>query len=306
LLFKLFIFCSYLATGTTFTALHYDYRLGISIKRKILLLVCNALWSTLKNEFFPESTEERWREISDAFRKCSYFPNCLGAIDRKHTCIRVTKFPRSGSMNLNYKCYFSIVLMAIADSDYKFTYVDIGAYGKDYDSSVFQETSFFKLLIRNKLHIPPSGPLFTNDTENCRFVFFDYEAFSLSENLMRPYAGHKLSEKQRIFNCRLCLARRYVECVFFIVSNKWRIFRTGLNASKEFSKDIVKACVLLHNLVRNKDGYRSEEIYMTQNWNSVNRAACSRPRRSVSDVRDRFVDYFVSREGALPWQMNKL
>ena len=49
----------------------------------------------------------------------------FGAIDGKH--IRVTKFPHSGSMNLNYKCYFSIVLIAIADSDYKFTYVDIWA-----------------------------------------------------------------------------------------------------------------------------------------------------------------------------------
>jgi len=79
-----------------------------------------------------------------------------------------------------------------------------------------------------------------------------------------------------------------------------------LNVSKEFSTDNVKACVLLHNLVRRKDGYISEEIYMTQNRNRVNRAACSRPRRSASDVRDRFADYFASREEALPWQMNKL
>ena len=50
------------------------------------------------------------------------------------------------------------------------------------------------------------------------------------------------------------------------VTNKWRILHTALNVSKDFSKDIVKACVLLHNLVRSKDGYRSEEIYMTQNW----------------------------------------
>jgi len=184
-------------------------------------------------------------------------------------------------MNLNYKCYFSIFLMAIADSDYKFTYVDIGAYGKDCDSFVFQEAFFSKLLIRNKLHIPPSGPLFTNDTENCPCVFVGDEVFLLSENLMPPYAGHNLSEKQRIFSYRLCRARRYVECAFGILSNKWRIL---------LSKDIVKACVLLLNPVRSEDGYRYEEIYMTQNWNSVNRAACSRPRRSASDVRDRFAD----------------
>jgi len=118
---------------------------------------------------------------------------------------------------------------------------------------------------------------------------------------MRPYAGHNLSDKQRIFNYRLCQARTYVEFAFGISSNKLRIFHTTLNVSKEFSKDIVKACVLLHNLVRRKDGYRSEEVYMAQNWNSVNRAACRRRRRrrSASDVRYRFADYFVSREEAL-------
>jgi len=45
--------------------------------------------------------------------------------------------------------------MAIADSDYKFTYVDTGAYGKDCDSSVFLETSFFKLLIWNNYTFHP-------------------------------------------------------------------------------------------------------------------------------------------------------
>jgi len=178
-LFKIVYFFRYLATGTTFTALHYDYRLEISTIRKIVLLVCIASWSTMKNEFFPEPTDKRWREISDAFRVCSHFPNCLGAINGKH--IKVTKFPHSGSMNLNYKCNFSIVLMANDDSEYKFTYVDI-------------ETSFFRPLIRNKLHIPPSGPLFTNDTENCPFVFVGDEALSLSENLMQPYAGHNLMQ----------------------------------------------------------------------------------------------------------------
>jgi len=57
----------------------------------------------------------------------------------------------------------------------------------------FQKNSLLKLLIRNKLHIPPSGPLFTNGTANCTFVFVGDEAFPLSEKLMRPYAGYKLT-----------------------------------------------------------------------------------------------------------------
>ena len=264
LLFKLFIFCRYFATGTTFTALHYDYRLGISTIRKIVLSVCNALWSTLKSEFFPEPTEERWREISDDYRKCSHFPNCLGAIDGKH--IRVTKFFLAV---VQWILTTSVIFLFSWQLPIQITNLHMLTLGLTEKTAIrlfFQDTSFFKLLIRSKLHIPPSGPVFTSDTENFSFVFVGDEAFSLAENLMRPYAGHNLSRKQRIFNYRLCRARRYVICAFGILYNKWRILHTALNVSKEFSKYIVKACVLLHNVVRSKDGYSSEEIYMTQQW----------------------------------------
>jgi hypothetical protein len=154
----------------------------------IVRLVWNSLWDLLKDEFLPQLTEDKWREIANGFQA-------------------------SGSMNLNYKGYFSIVLMAVADADYKFTYVDIRAYGKDCDSSVFQETHFFKLMIKNQLQIPTSCPLNESDSEHFPFVLVGDEAFGLSEHLMRPYAGHNLNAKKRIFNYRLCRARRYVYCL---------------------------------------------------------------------------------------------
>jgi len=72
------------------------------------------------------------------------------------------------------------------------------------------------------------------------------------------------SEASQVRTARCCgFPLQYVERVFGILSNKCRILRTALNVSKEFSKDIVKARVLLYTTVRSKDGYRSEEIYMT-------------------------------------------
>ena len=115
--------------------------------------------------------------------------------------------------------------MATADSDYKFTYADIGACGKDCDSSVFQETSFFKLLIRSKLRVPPSGPLFTNDTENFPFVFVGDEAFSLSENLMRPPAERNLS-KNKEYSITVCVGHEDTSnapLVFYLISGEYFI-----------------------------------------------------------------------------------
>lgn len=125
--------------------------------------------------------------------------------------------------------------------------------------------------------------------------------------VMRPYAGHNLTEKKRVFNYRLSRARRYVECAFGILANKWRILHRALNVSKKFSKDIVKACVILHNLVRTKDSQIYDiDVYETRTLQDLPRALCNRSSRTANDLRDRFADYFVSTEGSLPWQLKKI
>ena len=36
------------------------------------------------------------------------------------------------------KIFFSVVLMAVEDTNYRFVYVDIGSYGKDCDSTTLK------------------------------------------------------------------------------------------------------------------------------------------------------------------------
>lgn len=56
------------------------------------------------------------------------------------------------------------------------------------------------------------------------FILLSDETFGLSEHVMRIYAGYNLTEKKSVFNYRLSRARRYIECTFCILVNKWRIF----------------------------------------------------------------------------------
>ena len=71
----------------------------------------------------PEPKYRDWIRITDGFYSRWNFPNCLGALDGKHM---MQAPPKSGSHFFNYKGTFSIVLMALVDDNYRFTYVDIG------------------------------------------------------------------------------------------------------------------------------------------------------------------------------------
>lgn len=172
----------------------------------------------MKKECIPELSKEKWESITSDFEKFANFPHCLGAVDGKH--IRIVCPAKSGSMYYNYKEYYSVVLMAVADSKYRFVYVDIGSFGKDCDSSVFKQSSLWKLIETNTLQLPDEKCLPGIESPKIPYFFVGDEAFGLHEHLLRPYGGTHLSLEKRIFNYRLCRARRYVECAFGILSNK--------------------------------------------------------------------------------------
>jgi hypothetical protein len=93
----------------------------------------------------------------------------------------------------------------------------------------------------------------------------------------------------------LSRARRYIECTFEILSNKWRIFHRPLNVSVEFAEDIVKACTVLHNFVRVRDGYKHEDALSYEGSYDNNDNGTAEPSsKSAIAVRDYFADYFTT------------
>ncbi|XP_039748215.1 protein ALP1-like [Pararge aegeria] len=300
---KLVITLRYLGTGCSFGELSYNYRLGKSTITGIVREVCKSLWNKLVNIVMPEATEDIWKTIARDFERYANFPNCIGAIDGKH--IRVIKPVDSGSLYHNYKHYFSIVLLALCDANYCFTYVDIGAYGKSSDSAIFKNSVFYKRLTEKSLNIPTPKPISNVDLTPMPYVIVGDEAFGLAENLLRPYSGKCLPYEKRIFNYRLSRARRNIECTFGILANKWRIFHRPINVNIDFAEDIIKASCVLHNYVRTRDGLKFKDTLYNAPMTNLNTLHAGRGTPSSLNIRDKFAHYFVN-DGRVPWQDTKI
>ena len=51
-----------------------------------------------------------------------------------------------------------------------------------------------------------------------------------------------------------------LEWVFGIVCNKWTIFHCAIDVCPDFCNVIVKTCCILHNFVRQRDGFQCQDI----------------------------------------------
>ncbi|PSN43834.1 hypothetical protein C0J52_10087 [Blattella germanica] len=132
---RLAVTLRYLATGLSFKALSMSYRISDATVGRIIHETCVVIWETLHNVHMPFPSEDEVDHIESEFWKKWKFPNCVGCIDGKHIRIKCPKL--SGSMFYNYKHFFSIVLQAVENADYKFVCIDIGAYGKQSDNGIF-------------------------------------------------------------------------------------------------------------------------------------------------------------------------
>ena len=154
--------------------------------------------------------------VSEEYEKIWNFPNCIGAIDRKHIVMQAPA--NAGSSFFNYKGSHSIVLLAVCDAHYHFILVDIGEAGRHSDGGTLSHSSFGQAPDGQQLSLPEGRPL-PGTTQPCLpYVIVADEAFPLKMNMLRPYPGKNLSESCAVFNYRLSRARRVIENSFGILA----------------------------------------------------------------------------------------
>ncbi len=139
------------------------------INMYLFFQVCQAIIDEYAEELMPvPTTTEAWKEIAEGWLKRWNFPHCLGAIDGKHIACKCP--PNSGSTYFNYKKYFSVVLLAVVDSDYKFRWIDIGGRGAAGDAQVWNASDLKIALDAGTVNPPPPDPLPNDNVDVPYFI----------------------------------------------------------------------------------------------------------------------------------------
>lgn len=255
--------------------------------------VTEVLWNVSFKTHMPVPSKDDFRKIADDFYTIWQFPNCVGALDGKH--IRVRCPSNSGSMFFNYKGYFSIVLQALVDANYRFINIDVGGYGKQSDGGTFKASPLYKKLSQGTLNLPDSSPL-PGSNLVMPYVMIGDEAYPLMKNLLKPYSKNNLNPETENFNKRLSRARRTVECAFGILRAKWQILDKPILTDVQLADKIVKAICILHNIIIDTEGmdHNLQEFTVgNHNQNNEQRNAGGRLNDEAKFVRENFKTYFM-------------
>lgn len=255
----------------------------------------------------PRPTVNLLLNSAKRFEELWNFPNCVAAIDGKHIVIQAPA--GSGSLYFNYKKTYSVVLLALVDAEYRFIAVDVGAYGKNSDGGIFNDSNIGKRLRNGTFGMPENRPLSEN-SHPLPYVIVGDEAFPAKTYLLRPYSGRGLSADKKIFNYRLSRARRVSENAFGILCQKFRVFLNKLQVHPKNADKIVLCSLCLHNFLRNdniflntlEDEKTENDSYIFTNFPRLG----GKPSTAAMDIRESYKNYFNSAIGAVPWQLDEV
>ena len=206
-----------------------------------------------------------------------------------------------------------MVLMAVCNTNYCFSMIDIGQYGSNNDSG------------DNEINLPSSSKI--SESDDFQFSYFPLgdEIFPLKPWLTGPFPGKNATEEERVCNYRHSRACCCIQNAVGILSARWRIFQKPIRATVKHVESYTLACLALHNYLRqtknasySPSGFTDSEDnsgnLIPGEWRSLNnrnnafedlsRTHGSPVASEALEIQLELKHYRNSQEGSLPWQVD--
>ena len=134
------------------------------------------------NVLLPQMSGKNWRGNS-------------GSGGMFHMALKKPK--NSGALYHNYKGFFSIVMLALVDGQYKFRWVDAGTEGSCSDTQIFNASQLKRRIEDGRIGFPDPAPI-TQGVRDVPYFILEDDAFALKTWLMKPYGRRLLTREERL------------------------------------------------------------------------------------------------------------
>lgn len=147
-------------------------------------------------------------------------------------------------MQPNDKNFYSIVLMAMVNSKYRFVWGSCKFSGSSHDAIIFKLTNLWDLL-QNGL-LPNMAKTIGVVSIPPRIV--GDPAFPQQTWLMKLYINATLSHQQRYLDYQLSRVHMVIEEAYGQLIRRWRVPLRKSESNKEHIRTVTLACMVLHNI----------------------------------------------------------
>ena len=231
-----------------------------SIVKEVSELLVEHLWDESVSVFMPKSAEEFKEKVID-MEELWQFPCCWAAGDGCHITM---KCPPGGLESCkeyhNFKNFYSIVLMGVVDSRYRFVWGNCEYAGNSHDAIILKSTELWTNIVEDGL-LPNIGKKIGEIS--CPPLFVGDSAFPLHTWPLKPYTNAVLTPQQRYFNYRLSRARKVTEGAYGQLKGRWRVLLRKNESSKEQVRITPLACIVLHNICTDRGDSLSHKLDLT-------------------------------------------
>ena len=121
---------------------------------------------------------------------------------------------------------------------------------------------------------------------------------------MRPYPKATFTNRKRVFNHRLNVGCKSVECAFGMLTSKFQVFETPIHCSEKTVISIIKCACVLHNYIRKSEGkmYTARNMHAVQNIQNHHVDNINHNIRTATGIREYLCDYFMKPGVSIPSQ----
>ncbi|XP_073032457.1 uncharacterized protein [Primulina eburnea] len=175
-----------------------------------------------------------------------WFEGCLGALDGTHIGVHVRSIDKAKYRTR--KGIIAVNVLGVCDRNMNFIYALTGWEGSAADARVLRDA-----LTRDDAFKVPRGSYYL-----CDNGYANVEGFLTPYRRVRYHRdawGNRASAPQdhkELFNWRHCQARNIIERAFGLLKKRWAILRSPSFYPLHVQNQIILACILLHNFVRNQ------------------------------------------------------